>query len=87
LLGKSQYDGAAEFPPGVASAVCSQARFFALRVLPRIGIGGRLAECAVVAGTACARGSIASSRDARIDNGPGRFAAALARTSQSFLIG
>jgi hypothetical protein len=87
LLGKSQYDGAAEFQSGVASAVCSQARFFALRVLLRIGIGSRLAEYAVASGTACARGSIASARDARIDNGPGRFASALARTSQSFLIG
>jgi len=87
LLGKSQYDGAAEFRPGVASAICSQARFFALRVLLRIGIGGRFAECVVASGTACARGSIASARDARTDNGHGRFAPALARTSQSFLIG
>jgi len=87
LLGKSQYDGATEFHPGAASAVCSQARFFALRVLLRIGIGGRFAECVVASGTASARGSIASARDARIDNGHGRFASALARTSRSFLIG
>jgi hypothetical protein len=87
LLGKSQCDSAAEFRPGAASAICSQARFFALRVLLRISIGGRLAEYVIASGIACARGSIASARDARIDNGPGRFAPALARTSQSFLIG
>jgi len=87
LLGNSQYDGAAEFHPGAATAVCSQARFFALCALFRIGIGGRLAECVIAAGTACARGSIASARDVRIDSGHGRFAPALARTSQSFLIG
>jgi hypothetical protein len=58
-----------------------------LRVLLRIGIGGRFAECVVASGTASARGSVASARDARIDNGPSRFAPALARTSQSFLIG
>jgi len=87
LLGKSQYDGAAEFHPGAASAVRSQARFFALHVLLRIGFGGRFAECVVAGGTASARGRIASARDARIDNGHGRFASALARTSQSFLIG
>jgi hypothetical protein len=86
LLGKSQCD-AAEFHPGVASAVCSQARVFALRVLLRIGIGGRLAERVIVSGTACACGSIASARDTRIDNGHGRFAPAPARTSHSFLIG
>jgi hypothetical protein len=87
LLGKSQYDGGAEFQPGAASAVCSQARFFALRVLLRIGIGGRFAECLTASGTASARGSIASAGNTRINNGHGRFAPALARTSQSFLIG
>jgi hypothetical protein len=87
LLGKSQCDGAAEFHPGAASAVCSQARFFALRVLLRIGIGGRFTECVIASGTACACGSIASARNTRIDNGHGRFAPALARTSQSVLIG
>jgi len=87
LLGKSRCGGAAEIRPGVASAVCSQARFFALRVLLRIGIGGRFAECVIAADTACAGGSIASARDVRIDSGHGRFAPALARTSQSFLIG
>jgi len=87
LRGKSQYDGATEFRPGAASAVCSQARFFALRVLLRIGVGGRFAEGVIASGTASACGSIASARDTRIDNGHGRFASALARTSQSFLIG
>jgi hypothetical protein len=87
LLGKSQYDAATEFHPSAASAICSQARFFALRVLLRIGIGGRFAECVVASCTACARGSITSARDMRIDNGHGRFASALARTSHSFLIG
>jgi hypothetical protein len=87
LLGKSQCDGAAELQPGVASAVCSQARFFALRVLLRIGIGGRLAECVIASGTAGGCGSIASARDTRVGHGHGRFAPALARTSQSFLIG
>jgi hypothetical protein len=87
LLGKSQYDGAAEFHPGAASAVCSQARFFALRVLLRIGIGGRFAECVVASATASARGSIASAGNTRIDSGHGRFASAFARTSHSFLIG
>jgi hypothetical protein len=87
LLGKSQCDAAAEFHPGVASAVCSQARFFALRVLLRIGIGGRFTECVIASGTACARGSIASARDTRVGHGHGRFAPALTRTSQSFLIG
>jgi len=87
LLGKSQYDGATEFHPGAASAVCSQARFFALRVLLRIGVGGRFAECVIASGTASPCGSIASARDTRIRNGHGRFASALARTSQSFLIG
>lgn len=87
LLGKSQCDGAAEIDPGVAATVFSEARFFALRVLLRSGIGGRLAECVIASGTAGGCGSIASARDARIDNGHGRFASALARTSQSFLIG
>jgi hypothetical protein len=87
LLGKSQYDGAAEFHPGAASAVCSQAWLFALRVLLRIGIGGRFGQCVVAAGTASACGSSASGRDTRIDNGRGRFAPAFARTSHSFLIG
>jgi hypothetical protein len=87
LLGKSQYDGATEFHPGAASAVCSQARFFALRALLWIGIGGRSTERVVASGTASACGSIASARDTRIDNGHGRFASALARTSRSFLIG
>jgi len=87
LFGKSQYDGATEFHPGAASAVCSQARFFALRVLLRIGIGGRFAECVIASGTAGACESIASACNARSDNGHGRFASALARTSHSFLIG
>jgi hypothetical protein len=87
LLGKSQYDGATEFHPGAASAVCSQARFFALRVLLRIGVGGRFAECVVASGAAGACGSIAPAGNTRIDNGHGRSASALARTSQSFLIG
>jgi len=87
LLGKSQYDGATEFHPGAASAVCSQARFFALRILLRIGIGGRFAECVIASGSACACGSIASARNTRIDNGRGRFAPAFARTSHRFLIG
>jgi hypothetical protein len=87
LLGKSQCDGAAEIDPGVAATVFSEARFFALRVLLRIGIGGRFTECVIASGTACACGSIASARDTRIDNGHGRFASALARTSHSFLIG
>jgi hypothetical protein len=58
-----------------------------LRVLLRIGIGGRFAECVIASGTASACGSVASAGDTRIDNGHGRFASALARTSQSFLIG
>ena len=87
LLRESQYDGAPKFHPNAASAVCSQARFFALRVLLRIGIGGRFAEYVVASGTASARGSINSAGNTRIDNGHGRFASALARTSQSFLIG
>jgi hypothetical protein len=87
LLGKSHYDGAAEIHPGVAATVFSQARFFALRVLLRIRIGSRFAESVVASGTACARGSIASARDTCTDNGPGRSAPALARTSRSFLIG
>jgi hypothetical protein len=87
LHGKSQYDGAAEFHPGAPSTVCSQARFFALRVLLRIGIGGHFAECVIASGTAGGCGSIASARDTRIDNGHGRFAPAPTRTSHSFLIG
>jgi hypothetical protein len=51
LLGKSQCDGAAGFQSGTAAAVFSQARFVALRVLLRIGIGGRFAECVVAPGT------------------------------------
>jgi hypothetical protein len=87
LLDKSHYDGAAQFHSGAASAVRAQARFFALRVLLRIGIGGRFAECVVTSGTPSACGSIASARDTRIDNGHGRSASAFARTSHSFLIG
>jgi hypothetical protein len=87
LLGKSQCDGAAGFHPGIASAEFSETRFVALRVLLRIGIGGRFAERVVASGTGCACGSIASARDTRVSNGHGRSAAALARTSHSFLIG
>jgi hypothetical protein len=87
LLGKSQCDGAAEIHPGVAATVFSEARLFALRVLLRIGVGGRFTECVIASGTACAGGSIASARDTRVGHGHGRFAPAIARTSQSFMIG
>jgi hypothetical protein len=87
LLGKSQCDGSAEFDPGVASTLFSQARFFALRILLRIGIGGRFTERVIASGAGCARGSIAPARDTRVNNGHGRSAPALARTSQTFLIG
>jgi hypothetical protein len=86
LLGKSQYDGATEFHPGAASAVCSQARFVALRVLLRLGIGGRFAECLVASGTARACGGIASARGTRVSTGHPRSASAFARTSHRLLI-
>jgi len=87
LLGQSQCDGAAGFQSGTAAAVFSQTHLLALRVLLRIGIGGRFAQRVVASGAACACGGIASACDTPVSNGYGRPAPALARTSHSFLIG
>jgi len=87
MLGKSQYDSVAGLDSCVASAVFTQARFVALRVLLRIGIGGRFAECVVASGAACACRGVASTCDTPVSNGCGRPAPALARASRSFLIG
>jgi hypothetical protein len=87
MLGKPQCDSVAGLDSGGASAVFAQARFVALRVLLRIGIGGRFAERVVASGAACACGSIASACDTPVSNGCGRPAPAFARTSHRFLIG
>jgi hypothetical protein len=87
MLGKSQCDSVAELDSGGASAVFAQARFIALRVLLRIGIGGRFAQRVGASGAACACRGVASTCDTPVSNGCGRPPPALARASHSFLIG